>query len=908
MKKLFHQAGDRVHCSWTRCPSGRDVMLLLCLALAPAGAAAQHADDARPGRRDDPPAVRSMLAVPLAGAVQLDGRLDEPAWALSEVAVDWVQRRPTAGAAPSQRSEARVLYDGGGLYVGFRLHDMAPDSIVATLARRDTPVHSDRVYVLVDSYLDRRTAFRFGVNAAGVKSDAIISGDREESADVGWDAVWEAAVARDSAGWSAELRIPFSQLRFSSVGEDGAGAAWGIQFVREIARTGEQIVWSPSPPQAAGFVSRFGELRGLQAAPPRRLEAVPYVLARAGRAAGSALDSPRRGTALAGAAGGDLRYGVTSNLTLSATLNPDFGQVEADPSEVNLSGSETFLLERRPFFVEGADIFRLTLAEVPWLTDEHLFYSRRIGRAPQGSPPPDAVRSSKPTTTRMLGALKLSGRTGTGWSVGLLDAVTAEERAVFENASGARRQQVVEPLTNFTVTRAARDFREGRSAVGALATSAVRRQTSPLSEALVGRAVVGGLDGRHRFGSDRFEVSGSLVASHLAGSAAAIDEVVRGPVHYFQRPDADHLRYDRARTSLAGASSGVRVEKLAGGFWRYGVAGRLVTPGFDANDLGFHAMSDFGRSHAWLGYQHFRATTQLREWVVWWNAWSTWSLGGERIETGSQLFGEVVRLDNWWGWVSLRHELAALDRARLRGGPAVHAPARSRLRFHTGSDPRGAFSAALGGNLVREWETGGTWTRLQTTAQVRPSPRSALMLEPSVERVESPWQFVGQPIASDSSSRHVVARLAQTTAALTARLSHTFTPDLSIELYAQPFLSTGSYTDFREAGRPRSRRFDERFTRLDVRWDGERYTRDGTPGGTPSFSFERPDFDLQEFSSNLVLRWEYRPGSVLFLVWNQGRFREGHGDRFHLARHAGWLIDTRPDNRLVLKGSYWFSR
>jgi hypothetical protein len=804
------------------------------------------------GGGDAAASPRWIEAVRAPGGVRVDGRPDEAVWSEAGVAADWVQRRPTSGAAPSQRSEARVLYDEGALYIAFRLEDTAPDSILAPLTRRDSPGASDRVYVLLDSYLDRRTAFRFGVSAAGVKSDARLSGDREEGADGGWTAVWDAAVSRDSAGWSAELRIPFSQLRFRrGEGEpgEGNGRVWGIQFVRVIGRSGEQVVWSPSPLDGGGFVSRFGELRGLAVPAARHLEAMPYL---------------RVGTVAGGPAGGaDLRYGPGPDLTLTATLLPDFGQVEADPSEVNLTGRETFLEERRPFFVEGAEIFRFPLAEVPWVQEDPVFYSRRIG-----------------ASASLLGAAKLSGRAG-DWSVGVLEAVTRDEG---EAGDGSRA-----PLTNHAVVRVTRDFREGRSGVGAVGTGVLRRSGATGQDAVT-RALVGGVDGRHRFGRDRFEASGALALSGLAGDAAGVDAIAHGPVHYFQRPDARHLDHDPERTTLSGLSAGGRVERLAGGFWRYGVAGRMVTPGFDANELGFHTDSDYGRAHTWVGYQHFRATAGLREWVAWWNGWSAWSLGGERVETGMHLFGELVRLDNRWGWLSLRHEFASLSRDRLRGGPAVHSPSRSRVRFHAGGDPGAPVWLAVGGNAVREWETGGLFDRFQTTLNVRLSPRATFMIEPAIERVEAPWQYVGVA-PGEADPRYVVARMGQTTAALTTRAGYTFTPDLTVELYAQPFLSTGRFTDYREVERPRARRFEDRFVPLDAPWSGR-----------------TPDFDVQELNANLVVRWEYQPGSVLFLVWSQSRDRVGPGDPFHFGHHARRLAHAPPENRLVLKASYWFGR
>jgi hypothetical protein len=841
-----------------------------------------------------------LEALPRVGELRVDGRLDDAAWQGAAVADGWVQRRPTAGEAPWQQSEARLLHDEAALYVGIRLFDTAADSIVAPLARRDAELVSDWVYVLIDSNEDRRTAFSFGVNPAGVRSDAIVAGDQEESADAGWDAVWEAGVSRDSLGWSVEMRIPFSQLRFSS--STRGELSWGIQFVREVARTGEQSVWSPSPPAAGGFVSRFGRVQGLVIGQPLGLEAVPYLVARYQNTA-AGRPNPFGAAGAEGAIGLDLRYGVTTDLTLSATLNPDFGQVEADPSEVNLTGGETFLSERRPFFLEGMEVFSLSLADVPWAFNEQLFYSRRIGRAPQAS-------ASAPIggATRILGAAKLSGRSAAGWSLGMLSAVTAEEHATGEATRGVTARVPVEPLTSYSMFRLARDFREGRSAVGIGATGTHRRLAEPLRGELPGRAVVGGLDGRHRFAGDRFELAGSFVASGLGGEATAIDRVMRGPVHYQQRPDASHLAYDPARTRVGGISGSLRIEKRAGGFWRAGLGTRIVTGGFDANDLGFHPSSDFVRSFGWLGYQHFRATPRLRQWILWGTGWTAWSLGGEPIGAGPQLLGDVIHRNNSWAWMTLRHELAALSPSALRGGPALRTPAWSRLRFHAGTDPARSLTASLGGNFLWEHGTAGGQRRIQPAVGWRPSPRTGLVVETMIEWVDHRWQYVAQPRAADGSTHFVVGRMDQRTSALTARMNFAFTPDVTLELYAQPFLSIAGFGELREVEQPRHRAFDSRFRQLDLRRDGDRYVAEGPGGRHSSFSFARPDFDLQEFTSNLVLRWEYRPGSILFVIWSHGRNELGPGDPRGVLEEARRLVQSASANRLLLKLSYWFGR
>ncbi|HEV2733896.1 MAG TPA: DUF5916 domain-containing protein, partial [Longimicrobiaceae bacterium] len=595
----------------------------------------------------------------------IDGRLGDTAWAAAPVAGSFVQLRPAPGATASEATEVRVLYDDRALYVAVRNRDARPDSVVARLARRDQAVHSDWFTVLVDSRLDRRTALAFAVNPRGVKRDYVVVDGADD--DAGWDAVWEAAAAVDGEGWTAELRIPLSQLRFSA----GAGErTWGINFAREVARRGELAYWSPVSPRTAGLAAQSGELTGLRdLRPPRRLELPPYSAARVPRAPGDAADPFYRPTELLGSAGVDLRLGVTSGLTLAATINPDFGQVEADPSEVNLTAFESFFQEKRPFFTEGAEMFGGGFPT--------LFYSRRIGARPGGSVPREADFADVPERTTILGAARLTGRTAGGWSVGLMDAVTSRESASWSAAGpgGARGSEVVEPLANYFVGRVGRDFRRGGSWLGGTLTAVnVRAEDGVVPGDRVGRAYVGGVDGRHRFGGGDYQVQGALRGSRVAGSADALALVQRSPVRFFQRPDADHLRFDPALTSLAGYSASASLAKVGGGGLRWNVGGIAVSPGFEANDLGFFPYADRVRQSAAVEYESFRPGRLFRAWQVRLAQGSGWTFGGERTDGVLSSFARVQLHSQWSGFAWYDRRLAGLAPAALRGGPALAYP------------------------------------------------------------------------------------------------------------------------------------------------------------------------------------------------------------------------------------------
>ncbi|HEV2149033.1 MAG TPA: DUF5916 domain-containing protein [Longimicrobiaceae bacterium] len=863
-----------------------------------------------PETKDAPePARPSLRAERITGAPPiLDGRLDDEVWAGAEVSSDLVQREPKEGVPASERTEVRILYDDAAVYVGIRLFDSRPDSVVAQLARRDNQIYSDWVHVGFDSYHDRRTAFVFGVNPRGVKQDLMVFDDRR--LDATWDAVWEVGTTIDSLGWTAEFRIPLSQLRFTPrEGEQ----LWGFQVRRRIARRNELAFWAPLPRNAPGDVSLYGTLRGLGGLrSPRRLEVVPYSVARVTRAPRQAANPLYSPSDYFGSLGADLKYGLTSNLTLSATMNPDFGQVEADPSQVNLTAFETRFEERRPLFMEGGDIFRFGLGE-GWWGGEQLFYSRRIGRAPQRRPFVAGGFAEVPDATTLLGAVKLSGKTASGWSIGVLDVATAEEQALTVDSLGRRGREVVEPMSNYAVARLKRDFRTGQSAIGGIFTATNRRlDDNPALGFLRSSAYVGGLDARHRFGGGNYELKGWLMGSHVRGSEEAITRTQRSSVRYFQRPDAAHLDLDPSLTSLSGVAAGAAAWKIGGGNWRGAVDVLVRSPGFETNDLGFQRLADRVSESAFVAYEQFRPGRRFRRWRVDAFEWSQWSYGGERVETAVGGTANFQLLNYWGGHGGAEYYVEALSTDALRGGPALRTPGKLHTWLGLNSDQRRRVSGGLFADLFLEDETDGLSFQLGPTLAYRPSARMELSLGPSAAWNVVPWQYVAERQAGGK-PRYVVGRLDQQTASLTARLNYTFTPDLTLQLYAQPFISAGEFTEFQVADAPRAGRLAERFRRLGegelVRDPTNRaYRVDLDGNGAADFSFPDRDFHFKEMRSNAVLRWEYRPGSALFVVWSQGRSASDPDGGLRLARDARRLLSVEETNVLLVKLSYWLSR
>lgn len=877
------------------------------------------------GRAELPRRVRARRAQ---APVVVDGRLTESVWQTADAATDFVQQRPAPGAAATQRTEARVVFDEQALYVSMRLFDSAPDSLLAPLGRRDYEGYGDWAHVLVDSYYDRRTAFHFAVNPAGTRRDGLLANDAEWNEDTSWDAVWDVATSRDSLGWSAEFRIPLTQLRFDRCRDavpprvtperpaaaapprdDASRCIWGIQFLRDLARRNERSGWAPIAPDAGGYVSVFGTLTGIDGVrAPRRLELVPYSLAQVTRAPRDRDDPFARRTALTSTLGADLGVGLTSKLTLTATFNPDFGQVEADPSEVNLSGFETFLRERRPFFVEGGNIFQYPLGDGWFFGEEQLFYSRRIGRAPQVDDPDDADGVDRPDATTILGAAKLSGKIG-GWTLGVLDAVTGAERAPYVTVDGTRRSFVAEPLTNYAVARLSRDFGGGRNSVGAVATAVHRDLDAYAATLLRSSAFVAGIDGRGRSPGRTYTFGGNVVASYVRGSAAAITETQRSSAHLFQRPDRGGGALDTTRTSLAGFSAELRAAKQGGGHWRWGVSGRVVTEGFEVNDVGFQLRSDVGTAAGWAGYSHFEPGRVIRRWDLWTNHWTLWSLDGERERLASNLFANVQFQNGWMVMGELRRDFSRLTTTLLRGGPTTFLPPNVAWSGRVVSDPRRTVSGELMTEGYVDDAGGGRRLAVFPRVTVRPSSRAELSLQPGVAWVRNPAQYVETASAGGDSS-YVTGSLSQATSSLTARLNLTFTPSLSLQLYAQPFLSAGRYRSLAEVRDARATRLRERISTfaphaVTTMPDGDLRIDRGVDRAP--LTVADPEFSVRELTSNAVLRWEYRPGSALFVVWAQARDDDAGAPDFSVARQARALWRTASTNVLLVKASYWIA-
>jgi hypothetical protein len=852
---------------------------------------------------------RTLRADRAAQPPTIDGRLDETDWARAPAAGDFIQVEPHSGSPASERTDVRVLYDAAAVYVGVRLFDSRPDSIVGRLGRRDEAVYSDWFTVQIDSYHDGRTAFSFGTNPRGVKRDALMFDDTRS--DGGWDAVWDVATRVDSLGWTAEFRIPLSQLRFSPPATAGAEVTWGINFQRQLARRDERSNWSPILRGAGRMVSLFGELRGLRdlrASQP--LEVVPYSLVRLTREPGDTRDPFYEKNDLLANYGADLKYRPTSNLTLTATFNPDFGQVEADPAVVNVTAYEVFFPERRPFFTEGSDLFGFGAGGA------QLFYSRRIGRSPQRTVTARRGYVDAPAVSTVLAAAKLTGQTRGGWSIGALDAVTGAVSADVIDSAGRHRREPIEPLTNYAVLRAGRNFPGGRSGASAFLTATNRRLEDPRLAFLRSAAYSGGAHLRHRLGGGEYEISGSALGSYVTGSARAIARTQAAAGHYFQRPDAPHLRYDTTRTSLAGAAGSVAFARIGGTHWTWGANGSAVAPGVEVNDLGSQRLADRVSQGAYLSYSQSTPGRVLRYWDVSVSQWAGWTFGRERTSSGiGGSFG--TQLLNYWGASGgLSHGFQSLATDALWGGPALMGTSRTDVWLSMYGDGRRTLSFQAYANASRDGGTDGRSLGVGAGVQLRPASGVDISLGPYLSRSTDAAQYLGVHV-QDEASRYLFGRLDQTNASLTARVNVTFTPTLSLQVHAQPFIGAGEYSAIAEARALRARRFADRFHTFrgaEVRYDSAShgYFVDLAGQGVRSTYVYDPSFNSKSLNSNTVLRWEYQPGSSVFVVWTQGRSDYVTDGSFEIGRDARRLFGRSGPlpvrNVVAVKASYALRR
>ncbi|MDP3910696.1 MAG: DUF5916 domain-containing protein [Gemmatimonadales bacterium] len=865
-----------------------------------------------------------VRAVPVQEPIRIDGRLDEALWQTAPIAHGFRQSEPREGEPATQRTEVRFAFDDAAIYVGARMYDDSGSRGVRTrLVRRDADPSSDYLQVIFDTYHDHLGRLFFLINPSGVKNDENGLGG---GGDASWDPVWDVETTIDSLGWTAEMRIPFSQLRFPSTREE---QTWGLQIWRQVSRLNELSQWSFWGRQETGGAPRFGHLRGLVIRDtPSKGEVLPYVVARSANAPGDALDPFYDPHVLDGRFGADATVLVTSNLTLNATVNPDFGQVEVDPAVVNLSAFETFFGEKRPFFSEGAGYFGLGGLNCFFCSNVSslsMLSTRRIGRQPQMP----ALRNGTdafadtPDNTTILGAAKLTGRTPSGWSIGVLDAVTRRERATVERTDGSRYGVTVEPFSNYFAARVAKDLRGGATQLKAMATSVIRDLDDPfIADRLSRHAEVLGVSADMWWKQRRYRLMAQVAGSQVSGDPDAILRFQRSSARFFQRPDREHGSngfltdsLDPTLTSMRGLGAYARLSRESGRLlWE--ISGNVRTPGFDNNDITFFSRADYAWMSANVLPQWTKPTSWYRQLFLIVGGQQQYNFDGDLTDRQTQLWGQIQTLNYWrisGFWI---HRPNLMDDRLTRGGPVVRRPGIDFFSTNISTDSRKKL--VFSGGIERGCNVEGDCDRfLFLNAEIRPRPNVSLSIGPSIGHEEVGFQFVD--FYDDTTAnlfydrRYVFARLEQNSISMNTRFNVTFSPRLTLELFLQPLIASGEFSRYNEYAAPRTMRRLEYGTDLgtmtvatDPTGGRDTITVDADGGGPAvPFSFVDPSFTLRSLRGNAVLRWEYRPGSTLFLVWTRSGASELTRGRIELGDDTSALFRGPSENIFLVKVNYW---
>jgi uncharacterized protein DUF5916/cellulose/xylan binding protein with CBM9 domain len=846
-------------------------------------------------------------------APEIDGLLNDAVWDSANVADNFIQFLPQSGAPGSQKTEVRVLFDERYIYVAARMFD-DPEKIAKQLLRRDNRGYSQEFGVSFDSYNDNRTGFSFYLTPKGSKSDLLWYND--EFNDRSWDAIWDGETTIDEKGWTAEFRIPLSQIRYD---KDANISEWGLQFYRYIARNDEHDYWSPLPGESFSEVAAYGIMKGIENIPTvPRYEIQPYV-------SGSLMNEPgvsgnpySKYNDFSGGLGADLKIGLGSNFTLTGTINPDFGQVEADPAVVNLTDNETFFAEKRPFFIEGSDILRFGSTRTFSSNLPRMFYSRRVGRPPQGSITNGAERfSDYPDETTIAAAIKISGKTSNGLSFGMFDAITTSESAVYTDTLGSEKEEIVEPLANILVSRIKKDFNNGNTTTGAYFGMVNRNLSKPmLKSQFRDRALITGVDFEHRFDSyPEWVVSGVFASSFINGSKEVITRAQKASQRYYQRPDAKHINVDENTTSLSGHSYELSLMKNVGEHWVGSFTISEVSPGFEVNDMGFQTWADY-RSIGFVGtYRENKPGKIFRSWQIQNSYSAAWNFGQDLIWAFNDI-SFFSRFNNFW-YISAgyNYSFQSNDDRMARGGPIVKFLPEHRPSFGFGSDRRKQFSFSADLDLFYG-DSGSEDVSISTTIKYRPTSYINLELTAGHDKIFRTEQFVKSINDSTAENtfgkRYIFSELKGTENWFSSRFEWTVSPDLTVQIIARPFISAYNYYNMKEFAEPKTYKFNSYGKDIgDVEIDNSgNFTIDPDGNGIAGpFGIANPDFNYFALQTTSVVRWEFKPGSILYFVWQQDKRKYLSGNSANSAldyiEDFKSLFNSEPTNIFRVKLVYW---
>lgn len=831
----------------------------------------------------------------------IDGFLTDASWDIVDWTSDYIERTPDENTAPIEQTKFKIVYDKEFIYFAFRCYDKNPKEIVKRLSRRDG-FEGDWIEINIDSHNDKRTSFSFSASVAGVKSDGFIS-DNGSSWEGNWNPIWYLKTNIDNEGWTAEIKIPLSQLKFGNDKDQ----VWGLQSTRRYFRTEERSLWQRIPLDAPGWVSEFGELRGLiDLVPQKQIEIQPFLTSKL-KTYPKEIGNPfRRGNDFILNGGLDAKIGVTNDLTLDLTINPDFGQVEADPAAISLDGFQLFFQEQRPFFVENKNIFNYNFAD----GQDNLFYSRRIGRNPQGFPNTNKGEFvSVPDNTTILGAAKFSGKTKNGWSLGVLESVTDNEFAKIDQ-NGNRSKELVEPLTNYFVGRIQKDFNNKNSIIGGIFTATNRNLESVALNFLHKSAYTVGVDFLHNWKNRKYYFVSNFVMSHVQGSKEAILATQQSLTHLFQRVDAGHVFVDKNRTSLTGTGGKIEIGKASVGNWRYNGSVNWRSPELELNDVGFLRQADEIRQYAVLSHQTLKPFGKFRKIDTRFVQFSSFDFESNFNKMQYTISSDANLKNNWNANISVIYNPVNYSNSILQGGPrfryseefsnsiTLNTGSRKKLRFNT------AFYQSQGKN------NSFSFTEFNIGITYQPINAFMISLNPNFAINKNNTQYVTQT-SFNNEPRYITANLEQKTLSASIRFDYSINPNLTIQYYGQPFISNGRYKDFNRVTNPTAKYYGDRIEMFDTKqisFDTTKntYSIDEDTNGTVDYTIANPDFSYVQFRSNLVIRWEYLPGSEIFLVWSQGLKGNANPNEDLFTGLDSQILGRKPENIFLIKATYRF--
>ncbi len=857
------------------------------------------------GRAQD----KTYTAVRISGEKPgIDGIFDEGIWDQAVWEDDFIQLKPFEKRPPRQKTAFKILYDNDNIYVAIKAYDTAVDSIVRRMARRDE-FEGDYVGIGFDSYHDLRSAFVFVVNAAGVKVDAAVTEDGGQW-DYNWDPVWYVKTTADASGWNAEMQIPLTQLRFGKQ----VSYTWGLQVGRHLFRYGEESAWKFISSNAPGWVSFFGELHGIQGINPKKQKDItPYVVTSLERYEKGDEDPFLTGKGSRISGGLDGKFGLTNDLTLDLTINPDFGQIEADPSVVNLTAFETYYEEKRPFFIEGRNIMTYIITSGGPLSGDNLFYSRRIGRSPHIIPETDdGIYVKMPANTAILGAFKITGKTRKGWSVGILDAVTRRETAVIDSF-GRLYRVPVEPLTNYSLLRIKKDLNEGNTRIGGMLTSTNRNIDDPYMNELRTSGYTGGIDFYHQWNNKTFYFNAKSIFSYISGSKEAILETQTAAPRFFQRPGAPHLSVDSSLTSLTGFGGTLTGGRAGNSKWPFLIWLTWRSPSLELNDIGYQYTPDILQEVIWIGYQNFEQTGIFRDLYVGFSQWYGTTFGLEKVYLGANIESNANFTNYWHAYSGISFDTWQRSTSDLRGGPALVYSPTITINYNLATDSRKKLIFSCGGTHNIGTEKQFNYMNFYAGLTWRASKALRIELTPRLLINNNHIAYVNNIEDSVAVDHYIRGSLNQIETSLTIRLTYNITPDFTIQYYGMPFVSAGDYSNYKYITNASAGRFYDRYNNFlpgqitEMGYNDEiTYSVNTNNDGREDYSFDNPDFNTFEYRSNLIARWEYNPGSTVFLVWSFTQSRYKNEGSYSFSEDMGEIFRIKPHHVFLVKISCRF--